>query len=205
MLTPRVLFRNVSLYATTYATTYAGSKSVWLHAGSWGCSASTCPGVPPLWPHPIQSVWLPGNSTWYVKLQVVMIGLEFNRRLFCVAPYPYPPPQMAMLPSPGPPSAVSENMGLVVRGTSLVRPNEDEQPPMRWEPGKDCTYYSSFYMINRTVGRGWNRLALFGLTKGPHKLTLSLCVIVFRRTCSGPVHAWHSQPKGPAPSFTAAG
>ncbi|KAG8746161.1 hypothetical protein FRC10_006027 [Ceratobasidium sp. 414] len=56
------------------------------------------------------------------------------------APY-YPPPQImpppgAMLP-PGPASAISENMPLAVRGARLIRPKEDEQPPMRWEPGKD--------------------------------------------------------------------
>ncbi|CCO30395.1 hypothetical protein BN14_04424 [Rhizoctonia solani AG-1 IB] len=57
--------------------------------------------------------------------------------------YPYPPPQimpampaMPLVPA-GPPSAISENLGMVVRAPRLVRPKEDEQPPMRWEPGKD--------------------------------------------------------------------
>ncbi|CAE6411554.1 unnamed protein product [Rhizoctonia solani] len=56
--------------------------------------------------------------------------------------YPYPPPQivpaMPLVPA-GPPSAISENMGMVVRAppSRLARPKEDEQPPMRWEPGKD--------------------------------------------------------------------
>ncbi|KAB5595208.1 hypothetical protein CTheo_1286 [Ceratobasidium theobromae] len=56
--------------------------------------------------------------------------------------FPYPPPQI-MAPVPpvprGPPSAVSDSMGMVLRApqTRLVRPKEDEQPPMRWEPGKD--------------------------------------------------------------------
>ncbi|ELU43771.1 hypothetical protein AG1IA_02189 [Rhizoctonia solani AG-1 IA] len=62
--------------------------------------------------------------------------------------FAYPAPQI-MPPMPavpimpavpaGPPSAISDNMGMVVRApTRLVRPKEDEQPPMRWEPGKDC-------------------------------------------------------------------
>ncbi|KAG9096386.1 hypothetical protein FRC06_008731 [Ceratobasidium sp. 370] len=56
------------------------------------------------------------------------------------APY-YPAPQImpppGAMPPPGPASAVSENMPLAVRGARLIRPKEDEQPPMRWEPGKD--------------------------------------------------------------------
>ncbi|QRW00866.1 hypothetical protein RhiJN_28884 [Ceratobasidium sp. AG-Ba] len=56
------------------------------------------------------------------------------------APY-FPPPQIMPPPGamahPGPASAISENMPLVVRGARLVRPKEDEQPAMKWEPGKD--------------------------------------------------------------------
>ncbi|KAG8790455.1 hypothetical protein FRC12_011835 [Ceratobasidium sp. 428] len=52
------------------------------------------------------------------------------------APQIMPPPG-ALMPPPGPASAISENMPLVVRGARLARPKEDEQPAMRWEPGKD--------------------------------------------------------------------
>lgn len=102
-------------------------------------------GYPPYGHTPYNPFGYPGVVTGTLFLSV-LIRLKFNRRSFCVAPYPYPPPQM--LPSPGPPSAGSESMGLVVRGARLVRPKEDEQPPMRWEPGKDCTYYIQLYDAN---------------------------------------------------------